>query len=112
VLADPAYGNDTSFRHAIAKLGLSYVLGIQSTTTVCSHCPHLNTQAAAGQPIACAAMRNMHRYHKQLAFNLPAKAWKTDVAHTSSPALSLPPYAFALHIATTNSNNRESSSGS
>jgi SRSO17 transposase len=34
VLADPAYGNDTGFRQAVAGLELSYVLGIQSTTTV------------------------------------------------------------------------------
>src|SRR5487761_974462 len=29
VLADPAYGNDTGFRQAVAGLELSYVLGIQ-----------------------------------------------------------------------------------
>ena len=34
VLADPAYGNDTGFRQAVAKMKLSYVLGIQSTTTI------------------------------------------------------------------------------
>jgi SRSO17 transposase len=34
VLGDPAYGNDTGFRQAAAKLELSYVLGIQSTSTV------------------------------------------------------------------------------
>jgi len=57
VLADPAYGNDTGFRQAVAKLELSYVLGIQSTTTSGrrehNHCLHLNTQAAdACQPCA------------------------------------------------------------
>jgi SRSO17 transposase len=34
VLADPAYGNETAFRAAVAELGLRYVLGVQSTTTV------------------------------------------------------------------------------
>ena len=34
VLADAGYGNDTDFRSGIRKLGLSYAVGIQSTTTV------------------------------------------------------------------------------
>jgi SRSO17 transposase len=34
VLADPAYGNDTGFREAVAGLELNYVLGVQSTTTI------------------------------------------------------------------------------
>jgi SRSO17 transposase len=34
VLADPAYGNDTGFREAVAGMKLSYVVGVQSTTTV------------------------------------------------------------------------------
>ncbi len=61
VLVDPAYGNDTGFRQAVAKLELNYVLGIQSTTTVWpperNHFPHLNTRAAGDQPTACVAMR-------------------------------------------------------
>ncbi len=34
VLADPAYGNDTDFREALAGMELHYVVGVQSTTTV------------------------------------------------------------------------------
>ena len=34
VLADAAYGNDSQFREAITELGLNYVLGVQSSTTV------------------------------------------------------------------------------
>ena len=34
VLADAAYGNDSEFRAGISELGLTYVLGVQSTTTV------------------------------------------------------------------------------
>ena len=34
VLADAAYGNDSQFRENITELGLRYVVGIQSTTTV------------------------------------------------------------------------------
>ena len=34
VLADAGYGNDTDFRAGVRKLGLTYAVGIQSTTTV------------------------------------------------------------------------------
>ena len=34
VLGDTAYGNNYKFRHGITELGLSYVLGVQGTTTV------------------------------------------------------------------------------
>jgi SRSO17 transposase len=34
VLADAAYGNDTLFRHQLTENRLTYVVGIQSTTTV------------------------------------------------------------------------------
>jgi SRSO17 transposase len=34
VLADAAYGNDTKFREGITELGLLYVVGIQSSTSV------------------------------------------------------------------------------
>ena len=33
-LGDTAYGNNYKFRHGITELGLSYVLGVQGTTTV------------------------------------------------------------------------------
>jgi SRSO17 transposase len=34
VLADAAYGNASKFRNGLEALGVQYVLGIQSTTTV------------------------------------------------------------------------------
>ena len=34
VLADAAYGNDSEFRNELEQLGLEYVVGIQSSTTV------------------------------------------------------------------------------
>jgi SRSO17 transposase len=34
VLADAGYGNDSRFRNGITELGLSYMVGIQSSTTV------------------------------------------------------------------------------
>jgi SRSO17 transposase len=84
VLADPAYGNDTGFRQAVAGLELSYVLGVHSTTTVWP--PGMEPLSAPkysgrGRP---ASRLRRDRDHapvsaKQLALSLPAKAWK-DVA--------------------------------
>jgi SRSO17 transposase len=34
VLADAGYGVDTSFRTALAKMGMTYVMGVQSSVTV------------------------------------------------------------------------------
>src|SRR5260370_12779793 len=34
VLADAGYGNDTSFRTALTRMELTYVMGVQSTVTV------------------------------------------------------------------------------
>lgn len=82
VLADPAYGNDTGFRQAVAKLELNYVLGIQSTTTVWPP----GTQplpapeySGRGRPANRVRRDAEHApvSAKQLALSLPAKAWKT-----------------------------------
>jgi SRSO17 transposase len=82
VLADPAYGNDTGFRQAVAGLQLRYVLGVQSTTTVWPP----GTQPLPA-PEYSGIGRPAHRLRrdgdhaplsaKQLALALPAKAWKT-----------------------------------
>jgi len=82
VLADPAYGNDTGFRQAVAGLELSYVLGIQSTTTVW---PPGIEPLSAPKYSGCGRPANRLRRDadhapvsaKQLALSLPAKAWKT-----------------------------------
>jgi SRSO17 transposase len=81
VLADAAYGNDTKFRTGITKLQLLYVAGIQSSTTVWKpggeslpkpqngkgRPPQLLLQPDdAGQQVSV----------KDLAFALPASAWK------------------------------------
>jgi len=82
VLADPAYGNDTGFRQAVAGLELSYVLGIQSTTTVwppgTQPLPPVPWKGGRGRP---ANRLRRDREHapvsaKQLALGLPAKVWK------------------------------------
>ena len=82
VLADPAYGNDTGFRQAIAKLELSYVLGIQSTTTVWPPGTQpLPAPAYAGRGRPANRVRRDAEHApvsaRQLALSLPAKAWKT-----------------------------------
>jgi len=82
VLADPAYGNDTAFRDKLAELELSYVLGIQSTTTVWP--PGTQPLPAPeylgrGRPASRVRRDAEHTpvSAKQLALSLPAKAWKT-----------------------------------
>jgi SRSO17 transposase len=83
VLADPAYGNDTGFREAVAGLELSYVLGVQSTTTVWP--PGMEPLLPApwrggrGRPASRVRRDGEHAplSAKQLAMALSAKAWKT-----------------------------------
>ena len=82
VLADAAYGNDSKFRNGLEALGLQYVLGIQSTTTVwpegtrplappryrgCGRPPKLLRRDAAHQPLAV----------RELARRLAPTAWRT-----------------------------------
>ena len=82
VLADPAYGNDTGFRHGVAELGLRYVLGIQSTTSVWGPGTQpLPAPAYSGRGRPASRIRRDPDHEplsaKQLALRLPAKAWKT-----------------------------------
>lgn len=54
VLADAGYGNDTAFREAIRALGLSYAVGIQSSTRVWAPdtepLPALSSHGRLGRP--------------------------------------------------------------
>src|SRR5919199_574059 len=82
VLADPAYGNETAFRAAVAALGLHTVLGVQSTTTVWPPGtaplppkprprrgrPQTRLQRPPGQDPVSA---------KALALSLPKRAWRS-----------------------------------
>ena len=82
VLADPAYGNDTGFRQSVAEMKLSYVLGVQSTTTVWppGKQPLPPPQyAGRGQPASRLRRDQEHAplSAKQLALALPSKAWKS-----------------------------------
>jgi SRSO17 transposase len=82
VLADPAYGNDTGFRQAVAGLKLSYVLGVQSTTTIWP--PGTQPLPAPGYSGRGRPANRVRRdaehapvSARQLALSLPAKVWKT-----------------------------------
>jgi SRSO17 transposase len=81
VLGDPAYGNDTEFRTKLAELELSYVLGIQSTTTIWLPGSEPLVPARGGRGRPATRLRRDPEHPplsaKQLALNLPATAWKT-----------------------------------
>ena len=82
VLADAGYGNGTPFRTALTQLGLTYVVGVESSTTVWAPgqqplpapprkpgrgaTPKRLQRNAAHQPVSV----------KQLALDLPSSAWK------------------------------------
>jgi SRSO17 transposase len=82
VLADAGYGNGTPFRTSLTQLGLSYVVGIESSTTVWEPgqqplpapprksgrgtTPKRLQRNADHQPVSV----------KQLALDLPSSAWK------------------------------------
>jgi SRSO17 transposase len=84
VLADPAYGNETAFRVGVAELGLCYVLGVLSTTTVWPPGmtplpPQPKPRPRRGRPqirlqrppgLAPVAI-------KDLALSLPRQAWRS-----------------------------------
>lgn len=83
VLADPAYGNDTGFREALAGMELRYVVGVQSSTTIwppgAEPLPPALWKGGRGRPASRLRRDPDHAplSAKQLALGLPAKAWKT-----------------------------------
>jgi len=82
VLADAGYGNGTPFRAALTKLGLHYVAGIESSTTVWEP-GQQPLPAPARKPGRGAPPKRLQRTAdhqpiavKQLALGLPFSAWK------------------------------------
>jgi SRSO17 transposase len=82
VLADPAYGNDSGFRAALSALGLSYCVGVQSSTSVWSQGRGpLPPKVSKGRGRKAVRLRRDPRHPplsvKALAWSLPARAWRT-----------------------------------
>ncbi len=88
VLADAGYGNGTPFRTALTQLGLSYMVGIESSTTVWEP-GQQPLPAPPRKPGRGATPKRLQRNAdhqpisvKQLALGLPSSAWK-DIAWRS-----------------------------
>jgi SRSO17 transposase len=84
VLTDAAYGNDTKFREGISELGLLYVVGVQSSTTVWKpgQAPLPKRQwKGIGRPTSLLRRDRRHKpiAVRELALSLPASAWKNVV---------------------------------
>ncbi|MBV8452941.1 MAG: IS701 family transposase [Deltaproteobacteria bacterium] len=82
VLADAGYGNSTLFRQALTEIGLPYMVGVESSTTVWEP-GQQPLPAPPRKPGRGAAPKRLQRSAdhqplsvKQLAFSLPASAWK------------------------------------
>jgi SRSO17 transposase len=82
VLADAGYGVDTSFRAALTKMELAYVMGVQSSVTVWK--PGEEPKPAPARRGSMGRPRKLLRRDakhppvsaKELAVSLPAEAWK------------------------------------
>jgi len=70
VLGDAAYGNETDFRVGVSELELTYVLGVQSSTTVwppgTAPLPPPPTPAGGGRRPCCAAARSISRSQSRI----------------------------------------------
>ena len=81
VLADAGYGNDTDFRDGITEIGLAYVVGIQSSTSLWP--PGIEPLppkqwSGRGRPTSLIRRDAKHQpvSAKQLALDLPKRAWR------------------------------------
>jgi SRSO17 transposase len=80
-LLDAGYGNDTDLRDGITEIGLAYVVGIQSSTSLWP--PGVQPLPAKqwsgrGRPTSAIRRDTTHQpiSAKQLAVGLPKKAWR------------------------------------
>jgi SRSO17 transposase len=81
VLADAGYGTDTDFRDSITEMGLPYVLGIQSSISLWPPGKEpLPAKQWSGRGRPTSAVRrdaqNQPVSAKQIALDLPKKAWR------------------------------------
>src|SRR5215210_3327348 len=91
VLGDAGYGDETEFRVGVAALGLRYVLGIRSTTSVCSPGQAPLPPApwsGRGRPPTRLRRSPEHRpvSVKDLAASLPARTWRDVTWHEGTRA--------------------------
>jgi SRSO17 transposase len=82
VLGDPAYGDETAFRVGVADLGLCYVLGVRSGTSVWAPgTTPLPPAPWSGRGRPATRLRRDAEHQpatlKALASSLPAQAWRT-----------------------------------
>jgi SRSO17 transposase len=82
VLADAGYGIDSQFRAGITELGLSYVVGVQSSTSVWApgKAPlPAKPWSGQGRPPRLLCRNKDHQPHsaKELALSLSSTAWRT-----------------------------------
>jgi SRSO17 transposase len=82
VLADAAYGNDAHFRHALTELELTYLVGVQASTTVWAPGEQpLPAKPWAGRGRPTTLLQRSAAHHpgsvEDLARALPAVAWRT-----------------------------------
>ncbi len=82
VLGDAGYGNDTHFRESLSELGLAYCVGVQPSTTVwtgeLAPLPPKPSKPQGGRPGTRLRRARGHEpiAVKELAFDLPARAWR------------------------------------
>ena len=81
LLADAAYGNGSEFRAAITELGLEYVTGVESSTTVWEPGKQpLPAKRRKGRGRPASRLRRDQGHApvsaKELAFALPSSAWQ------------------------------------
>jgi SRSO17 transposase len=82
VIADAGYGTDSRFRSGVSKVGLEYVVGVQSSTSVWEPGKGpLPAKQWKGQGRRTSLLRRDKHHQpvsaKQLALSLPAQAWQT-----------------------------------
>jgi SRSO17 transposase len=82
LLGDAAYGDETAFRVGVAELGLHYVLGVRSTTSVWppgkAPLPPLPWSGRGRRPTRLRRDADHQPVTlKALALSLPARAWRT-----------------------------------
>jgi SRSO17 transposase len=82
VLADAGYGVDTRFRTEVTRLGLGYVMGVQGSISIWRPGEQpLGPKPWSGRGRPPSKLRRNSKHKpvsaKDLAFSLPARAWRT-----------------------------------